>query len=240
MSQNGIVRWGPGWTGGNCAPGIPEPDALGAAPRPASLAPLPEPYAPSELRSGLWNPIRWVDLILVSPKRLAATVSNHVEIALLTVIMLVVSVVMALPFGAVLGWARTWQIAALFLGSLLICFPSLHVFSAFLGCKVSLAQSLVLALIVSSVASVFTLGFAPILWFLKTTMVQGGNDLAPGEIAVVLLSTSMIAGVVHLARCIAGHPALRPSRAYPWLLTGWVGLLTFITYRMARALELLP
>jgi hypothetical protein len=188
----------------------------------------------------LWNPLRWVDLILVDPRRLAATVSDRVEIVLLAGIMLAVSVLTALPFGAVLGWERTWQIAALFVGSLLICFPSLHVFSSFLGCKVSLAQSLVLALIVSSVASVFTLGFAPILWFLKATMVQEGRDLAPREVAIVLLGTSMTAGVAHLARCIAAHPALRPSRAYPWLLTGWVGLLTFITYRMARALELLP
>lgn len=150
------------------------------------------------------------------------------------------SVLCALPYGLVLRPDRFWSIAVLFFGSTLVCVPSLHVFGVFLGFKSTPGQSLALALIVSSVAGVFTLGFAPILWFLRATMPGEGSSGTVAGVSALLLGASFMAGVAQLGRGLAARSEWRVPPAYGWFLSGWMMLLMFITFRMAGALGLLP
>jgi len=209
----------------------PDPDA------PLELAlPRPEtapPFARGELRSIFARPHRALDLVFSERERLVATVSERREPALLVLVLLFASALFALPYGAVLGWERFWRVAATFLGALAVCFPSLHVFSAYVGLRLRTEQNLALALVITSVASLFTFGFFPILWFLKATM-RPDAVITPAHLSVVLLCASLFAGIAHLYRCL---PRMHGQWVYVLVSLGWQLLFVFITHRMALLFE---
>jgi hypothetical protein len=133
---------------------------------------------------------------------------------------------------------RAGDIAVLFLGSTLLCFPSLQVFSSYLGVRAQPVQNLVLALLVPAAAALFCFGFFPIYWFLDFTM-SPDSAVPPHAIAIGLLTVSLALGLGHLDRCLLVERAFGALRASWWLLAGWQLLLVFITYRMALALQIL-
>ena len=128
------------------------------------------PYSSGELKSVLRKPHKAVEVVLAERSRLAASLSDRRNLGLLALVLFLASVVFAVPYGAVLAPDKLWQVVQLFAGSALICFPALHVFGAFLGFRVDIGQSLALTLIITSVSALFSLGFFPILWFLRTVM----------------------------------------------------------------------
>jgi hypothetical protein len=201
--------------------------------------PAPVPFATEELRDAMIKPHRSLDVVLADPARLVATLSERTPTIWLALLLAGSSVVCAIPFGLVLGLDRFWHVTVLFFGSQLICLPSLHVFSLFFGCRVTIGQSFVLGTLISSVAALFTLGFAPIAWFLSVTLPEDGSTVAMRVVQALLLTTSLGAGLAHLGRCLAVNHDKRLG-PHPWLLVGWAGLLVFITYRMAGTLGLLP
>ena len=205
------------------------------APAPAPL-PAPAPFSETELRSALYLPHRAIDLVLTERERWLATVAEQRRLPVLVLVMVVAGGAFAVPYGVVLGAARFWQIAALYFGSVLICFPSLHVFSAFLGVRVRLAQSFALALLISTVAAIFTFGFFPVLWFLSATMSHEASTGTLQGISIVLLTVSLVAGVVQLARCLRSESPLARARGLSLLMFFWQCLLLFITYRMGLEL----
>jgi len=193
------------------------------------------PFAAHELHAALLRPHRMINLVLVERARFATTVAGDRRLALLAAILLATSIASALPFGAVLGPQHALRVAALNVGSVAICFPTLHVFSSYLGGRNSAGQNLVLALLVSTVAGFFTLSFAPIAWFITWTTPAG--SLAAGYVSAGLLALAVAAGVAHFVRATQ-DPALAPDRTQRVLLVAWVGLLAFIVYRMGVFLEL--
>ena len=100
----------------------------------------------------------------------------------------------------------------------------------------SIAQNLVLALVTSSVASIFLLGFAPIAWFIRVTTPSGSPTAA--VVAVALLVAASLGGILQLSRCVLGDEALRPPGRYRLLLLAWQGLFAYVSYRMGVYLEL--
>ncbi len=120
-------------------------------------------------------------------------------------------------------------------GSLLICFPSLHVFSSFLGSSFTVSQNFCLSLLISCVAALFSFAFFPILWFLGLTLSTADAEF----MAALLLGASLLAGVSHLYRVLRKDRLLRrmgPSSVA--FLALWQVLLMFINYRMALYLEM--
>lgn len=195
------------------------------------------PFDARELRAVALRPHRAVDLVLVDRARLAKTLAAGHDLLPLLAILFATSVIAALPLGAVLGPDRILRVAALHVGSVALCFPALHVWSAFLGCKNRLGQDLGLSLIVSAVASVLTLGFAPIVWFLQVTTARGSAEV--GTATAVLLAVSVVAGLVHLGRAVGDQAAvLSPSRGHRLFVVGWMGLFLFVVHRMGEYLGL--
>ena len=90
----------------------------------------------------------------------------------------------------------------------------------------------------TAVAACFTLAFAPILWFLQVTMGQGSTAITPHGISILLLATSLLAGLGRLTAYLREAPLLGVNVSLP-LLLGWQALFTFICYRMAGVLGLL-
>jgi hypothetical protein len=142
------------------------------------------------------------------------------------------------PFAVVDGTSRAGHVAVLFLGSVLLCFPSLQVFGAYLGVKLSLAQHLSIALLIPAAAALFTFGFFPIHWFLGATM-PPDSAWNGTRVRVVLLVCSLLLALSHCNRCLFVDPALKALRSNWPLWLGWQVLLVFITWRMAETLGLL-
>ncbi len=199
--------------------------------------PLANLHREEDLRSMFLLPLRALELVLSEQERLARTIASGRSSVLLVGALLYTSILFALPFGAVLGLDRFWRVALLFVGSLGICFPSLQVFSAYIGCRIDIRRNLALGLVITCVAALFTFGFFPILWFLRETMIADSETITLTHVSLVLLIFSLLAGIGHLYRCLYRFEGL--VRSYPVLITIWQALFVFICYRMARLLDLL-
>jgi hypothetical protein len=194
------------------------------------------PFEAAEIRAAALVPHRVIDLVLVDRARLVKTVAAGRHLPALLLIMLLWSALFALPYGAVLGADRAWRIPALYLGSTAICFPSLHVFASYLGCKRPPAQNLVIALLIGFVASSFTLSFAPILWFIDLT--TAASSIAVATVSMALLAASLLAGLWHLGRALLDEDMPVQGRRYRASIFAWQALLVFVSYRMAVFLGL--
>ena len=183
-------------------------------------------------------PLRMVDLILGERRRFAANVAQEHRLPSLLLVLAAATAVFALPFGVVLGLPLFWRVAALLLGGVAICVPSLHAFGRYLGARMSWAQTLSVSLAASAVTALFTSAFAPILAFFRATM-SDSAVVTPQAMAVLLLVFAFAAGVGQLFRLPRADAALRRiSATLIALLIPWVVLYLFITVRLASVLGL--
>jgi hypothetical protein len=205
----------------------------------ATAATPAEPFERAELQAALRRPHLAIPLLLSERARLMATIDGGEHCACLALVMFTSSLLFALPYGFALGVPRLWHVAMLYLGSVAICLPSLHVFGAFLGVRSDLQQSLALGLVISSAAAMFSFGFAPVFAFLSLTMGDPASGGALQALSALLLCGAVLAGGGHLMRALRHGALVSASPAGPLLLLLWQGLLFFITFRMGRVLELL-
>lgn len=182
-------------------------------------------------------PLRMVDLVLGERRRLATNIAQEHRLPSLLLVLAAATAVFALPFGVVLGAPPLfWRVAVLLLGGVAICVPSLHVFSRYLGARMSWAQTLGVALAASAVTALFTSAFAPILAFFRATM-SGSAVVTPQAMAALLLVFAFAAGIGQLFRLPRADAALRRiSATLVALLIPWVVLYLFITVRLASVL----
>lgn len=195
------------------------------------------PLSAETLSRALVRPDVAIDVVVASPERFAATMASplRVRLALTT---LLVALVFAIPFGVYFGPTRAAHVALLFIGSVLVCYPSLHVFSAYVGVPLRAEQSGGLAILTAAVASSFSLGFAPIAFFLRATIADASEARTMGPIVTGLLAVSLGAGMLHVARCIRASDLSGRTFAFGIVISGWFVLLGFISLRMARVLGL--
>jgi hypothetical protein len=160
-----------------------------------------------------------------SPDRLA---EGKVELSLRMFVPLVI--VLGLTYGFFMGWyaifsrdpasyeqwlASTVKLPLLFLLTLLVTFPSLYVFNALVGCRLSFAATLRLLVGAIAVNVAVAASLGPILGFF--TFSTTGNNSYPFMILlnVVLLAIGGFVGLaflLHTLRRLAWTPA---SRRYP-------------------------
>lgn len=210
-------------------------------PTPPPLPVPPEPFSARDLRRAAARPSLLVECLLGRNDRLGSTLSGGNATWTLAVLLTAVSLLSPIPYGLLAPTASAWKVAVLFAGSLGICFPCLYMFGQYLGLDLGLARSLALALIVTAVAGLFTLAFAPIIWFITfTVQVDPGSTISPRGLSVFLLAVCLLLGVVQMYRCLLGpHTLSRQFPNGPLLVTTWLALLAFITFRMARLLDVL-
>ena len=199
---------------------------------------LVTPLSPDELRLALLRPDLLAAHVLGSADRIALNLSAGGGVALLTVVLSAASLVATAPFGAASPVANWWNVAALYTGSLLITFPCLHVFLQFLGVRIGLVTNLALCLVITATAALFTLGFAPIIWFIdRTTRAGDGAVATASDLSRALLAVSLLMGVVQMGRCLASSPCgAGGTRSLRLPIVLWTPLLVFIVWRMAGVL----
>jgi hypothetical protein len=196
----------------------------------------PEPFTRQTVQGACRNPLRLVELVLVEPRRLGATIADAQWPSRLGVLLLGASVLLAIPLGLVLGPSQPWRVAVLLVGALLICLPSLYVFGAFLGSRLSFGQVACVTLVTTAVSALFTFGFFPIVWFLDATMI-GSETVTSHHLAVLLLACSVLAGIWQLKIVLATVAERHQGRGRLVFLP-WLALLLFIMFRLAHVLAL--
>lgn len=211
-----------------------------APPPPLPREPEPEPFDEREITRAFVRPHRIIELILGGKDRLARNLTQAHALWALTLLLFLTSLLFTVPYGALSPARSVWKIAVLYTGSLLICFPCLHMFSQFLGIRFNLGQNLALSLVITSVAALFTFGFAPIIWFIDYSMrPEGHADISPAGLSVFLLCLALVMGIIQMGRCLVQRGGMgRTAGAFQLLIILWLPLLLFITYRMASLLEL--
>lgn len=202
-------------------------------PRPA-IVPLDEQF----VKDALSHPLRAIDIALASPERVGANVVAGVALGRIALILLLTSLLYAIPYGLVLSLHDWWKIVALTLGSTMICLPSLFVFSSYLGQRMRLEQILVLGLTIPAVAALFSLGFSPILAFLRLTMTNEEGAVPWRSISNVLLSIAVVAGIAQLWRTWLAARVAAPSNLFALVLIVWHAVFLHVILRMASVLHL--
>lgn len=177
-----------------------------------------------------------VDLVLATPARLVANVQRREGLGLIALALLLGASLFSVPYGLVLGLDSWWRVAVLYLGSTLICLPSLHVFSAYLGLRVTFAQTTVLALTIPGAAAIVTCGFAPILGFLRFTFDPASKQVSWRDISSVLLVTALLCGVVQLWRCLYLWRRGEVQWFLPFVWLAWHIVFAYVLLRMAHVL----
>lgn len=197
-----------------------------------------EPFRHEELRAALRHPSAAVDVLLADRRRWTASVIGNRDAGDMVILLLMWTVLFSLPYGLVLSWNEAWKIGTLFLGSVALCLPSLHVVARYLGLRVHVAQSFAFATIIATVASIFSCSFAPILWFLQVTTHGASSQSTVAGLSGTLLGLAALAGAIHGMRCLQLAEQPHGGSGFTVVVLVWQVLLLFIGLRMSDALGL--
>jgi len=189
------------------------------------------PFTDEEIRS-FFIPHKTIECVLGNEDRLMKTVDEGLGLSKIIAMLFLASVVFAIPYGAAPPARGLWKIAVLYTGSMMICLPSLFVFGQYLRLRLSLAETLVVSLLITSVSAMFTLGFFPIIWFIDYTTGPGEGDATVTGLSFTLLVISFVLGIAHMIRSLKASGRFVET-SVPATISVWLFLLAFITYRMA-------
>jgi hypothetical protein len=208
-------------------------DSLNATPVKTPLDAMTD----AQIYATLRRPHRLAEVVLGRWQSVADRIWSDASPIPLMALLLITSAVPALAYGLVIDPTHAWSVAALYAGSVLLCYPALHVFGCYLGGARRASQDLTLALTLSAAAALFTFGFAPVVWFLKATLASGSGGIGISSISGLLLTVAFLAGLGQLARAVDRGPT---STGLQLLIAGWGLLVAGITWRMAHVLGLAP
>jgi hypothetical protein len=116
-------------------------------------------------------------------------------------------------YGAIIGSFNSWEQAissaiklpALYLITLTVCLPALHIFNSLFGSRKSIAQHFTYVLSAASVISLLLAGFAPIVLFFITTLNPNKDYSFYMLMNVVVFAITGVFGVSFL------YQSMRPS-----------------------------
>ena len=182
-------------------------------------------------------PWKLIDMVLARRDRIAATMRDETNAGYLILMLLTVSLLFPVPFSLMSDRKTYYDVTLIYTGTLLICFPSLFIFSRYLEIDLSPAQVALVALLISACASILSLGWAPVIWFVKTTQSDGGSLF--NEMTDWFLWSSLLLGFAHMVRTVHHFRREDPAQmmfkglvAFLWAMLFW-----WIAAVMARTLK---
>ena len=113
-----------------------------------------------------------VAAVLKDPARVAAAIANREKLSAAILLLLGAGLAGHAVFGIAVGLFGGWPVAAMDavkmplvgLGALLLCFPSLYVFSCVAGMPLSILQTLALGSACFAMLGLILVGLAPVAW----------------------------------------------------------------------------
>ena len=129
----------------------------------------PPPVPPSHARPETHNV---ASTLLKNPLRISETIAGQKHLLRSSLALLLVAIACHVVFGLAVGLFGGWPVAAMdmvkmplvALCSLLLCFPSLYVFTCVAGAPLTLAQTGVLGCSCLALAGLILVGLAPVAW----------------------------------------------------------------------------
>jgi hypothetical protein len=116
------------------------------------------------------GPLRVAGAILRAPGALVRDVGAERNVLSHAASLLAIAIALSAAYGAVLAmYAHAWwavaKIPIVVVGSVLLCTPTLFVFNALGGSRLTYGQTAALALLAAATLSMILVGIAPIAWF---------------------------------------------------------------------------
>jgi hypothetical protein len=193
-----------------------------------------EAFDRQSLASG--GPLGLAGALLREPGQLLRDVGSGNRIAARAVGLLAVSVAFCAAYGAILGlFAGGMQpllaaakVPIVVAGSALLCTPTLYVFNALSGSKLTYLQTVALAMLTASALGLMLVAFAPIVWFFGVST-EGAAFMRTLHVAVFGVATIFALHMLNVARRYLqfrdGNPVLGPGLFFTWsILVVLVGL----------------
>src|SRR5687767_12540440 len=164
-----------------------------------------EAYDRQSLPSG--GPLRLAGALLRAPGQLLRDLSSEERIASRVGGLLLVAVGFCAAYGAVLGLfsggfqalMAAAKLPIVVAGSALLCTPTLYVFNALSGSKLTYLQTVALAMLTASALGLMLVAFAPIVWFFGVST-QGAAFMRTLHVAVFGVATIFALHMLNVAR----------------------------------------
>ena len=216
-----------------------------APPPPPAPPPLPEPPPPPKPRgAGFLGRLALIEWLLKYRDHLFEDILSGTNLGRYILDAFLVTLLGTVFYGFVAGVSiGGWQILYdpikmpwILIFTLLLCLPSLYVFSCYLGSRLDLLQTCALAFNSTAVVSTILIGFAPIVWFFMFTA-PGSHHFAV-LINVMVFAIAGIFGVQFLGRgARALHRNVEERRAMGKVVTWWVVLYAVVGAQMSWLLR---
>ncbi|HUT74667.1 MAG TPA: zinc ribbon domain-containing protein [Armatimonadota bacterium] len=146
--------------------------------KPPEGSPVNVPQAPpAPRRAGLAGRLSLIEWLLKYRAHVIQDIADERHLGRYAADALLVTVVCSVFYGFVVGvsvggWQTLYdpiKLPWVLVFTLLLCLPTLYVFSAYLGSGLSLAQVSVVTFSATAVVSITLLAFAPVIWFFMFT-----------------------------------------------------------------------
>lgn len=133
------------------------------------LKSTPPPVPDADMKTGMLSP---VTALLKDPQQVAETIAGQKGLLWPAIILLAAAMVCHAVFGMAMGLFSGWSVAAMDIikvplvavCSLLICFPSLYVFTCVAGSPLTLLQTFALGCSCLAMIGLLLVGLAPVVW----------------------------------------------------------------------------
>ena len=144
------------------------------SPQPAAPQDTPPPPPPHWVQP---EATHIVSALLRNPRRISETIAEKKQLWSSAGLLLATGLICHAVFGIAIGLFGGWNIAAMdavkmplvALCSLLLCFPSLYVFTCVAGSPLSLSQAFVLGCSCLAMVGLILVGLAPVAWLFSVS-----------------------------------------------------------------------
>jgi hypothetical protein len=220
-------------------PPTPPPPAPRAAPPPA-----PPPAPPGPRKPSFLGRIALIEWLLKYREHLFEDILERRNLGRYIIDAFLVTLLGSIFYGLVVGICiGGWQILFdpiklpwVLILTLLLCLPSLYVFSCYRGSRLDLLQMCALAFNSTAVVSTILIGFAPIVWFFMFTA-PGSHHFAV-LINVAVFAVAGIFGVqFQLRGTRALHRAPGEQKGVQTVVRWWIVLYGLVGAQMAWLLR---
>ena len=196
-----------------------------------AIAPQPPPPSAGPPSSGL------VAAVLKDPARIAAAIANRDKLAAAILLLLGTGLAGHAVFGIAAGLFGGWPVAAMdavkmpLVGvcSLLLCFPSLYVFSCVAGMPLSILQTLALGSACFAMMGLILVGLAPVAWLFAVST----SSLGFVAMLVFLLWLVAIGFAGRFVDKLRAAPLFQRQAG----LKLWFAILMLVTLQMATCMR---
>jgi len=178
-----------------------------------------------------------VSILLKDPERISETIAGQRSLLRASLMLLFAGVICHVVFGLAIGFFGGWSVAAMdmvkvplvALCSLLLCFPSLYVFTCVAGSPLTLSQTILLGCSCMAMVGLILVGLAPVAWLFSVST----SNLS----FVTLLTFILWLIAIGFASRFVGKLGVHPLFQRQGGIKLWFLILMLVTLQMATCMR---